>query len=238
MPVAGSGGGTLPPFDAGTDANRNMVGPGALCARLAAIQCAAEVHCCTNPKHTRETCQTQSTMLCSANLYLDQIAMNAASGFDPAATASAFSKFEEKARQCDITVAAWAGSADGLLGMFKGTLPPGANCTPANRADLPMAAAALASCTGNSTSACLANGVLGDWTCAPKNAAGGSCHTDLNCATGNYCANVGKTGFGKCAPLLALEAPCTEGNQCSSLSCSDGKCVPPGQQVAYCVVLP
>jgi hypothetical protein len=235
--VAGSSGMpmALVPFDAGSDPNRNMVGPGALCARWAMIQCAGEAHCCTNRTRTTEACRADVTMICSQQWYLDQIAMNPVTNFDPAAAANAFGQLEQKASQCDIAIAAWAGSDAGLRGILKGTVAPGASCKPTqNLSDRPTAGAALASCTNISNTACLPMSLLGDWTCAPRNRAGGACATDNNCVTGTYCHNPTMAFLAKCADLMPLGAACTEGSQCSSLFCKAGACVAADQQVAYC----
>jgi hypothetical protein len=235
--VAGSSGMPMAqvPFDAGSDPNRNMVGPGALCARAAMIQCAGEAHCCTNRTRTTEACRAAVMMVCSQQLYLDQIAMNPITNFDATATASAFGQLEQKASQCDISIAAWAGSDAGLRGILKGTVAPGASCKPSqNLTDPPTAGAALASCTNITTTACLPKSLLGDWTCAPKNSAGGACATDNNCVTGTSCSNPTMKFLATCADLLPLGAACTDGSQCSSLFCKSGVCVAASQQVAYC----
>ena len=240
--VAGAAGTSTPvtpmdltPFDAGNDSNRNMVQPGGLCARLAIIQCAGEAHCCSTRTRSVEACRATLNMKCTQELYLDQIAMNPITNFDPSAAYSGFTQLEQKASQCDIGVLAWAGSETGLRGILKGTLAPGASCKPAaNITDPPTAGAALASCTSSATTACLPKSVLGDWTCAPRNSSGGSCVTDANCVVGTYCHNPTKAPLGKCAQLIALGGACTEGGQCSSLFCNNGQCVAADQQLAYC----
>jgi hypothetical protein len=236
-PVAGSGGGEptqLPAFDAGTDLSRNMVHPGALCARFATIQCAGEAHCCNTRTRTTQACQVDLTMSCSQQ-YLDQIAQNPVTGFDAAATASAFTQLEQRASQCDINILAWAGSPEGMRTILKGTLAAGASCKPSgDPTDPPTAGAALASCTNGATIACLPKSLLGDWTCAPKNSAGGSCVTDNNCNSGFFCNNPNKAPLGKCAQLYPLGSTCVDGSQCASLVCKASQCVAADQQVVYC----
>ena len=223
-----------PPFDAGSDPNRNLVQPGQLCARIAVIQCAGEMHCCISPNRTVDACRAQYMMLCAEQLYLDQIAMNPSTGFDATSTAAAFTQLEQMASQCDVNIVSWAGSDMGLRSILQGTLAPGSSCKPNNLTDPPTAGAALASCTSGATTACLPMSILGDWTCAPRNGAGGSCVTDINCIAGTYCDNPTQAPLGKCAQLLGLGATCTDGSQCSSLFCSAGQCVPASQQLAYC----
>ncbi|HEX4353245.1 MAG TPA: hypothetical protein VHZ95_10030, partial [Polyangiales bacterium] len=146
----------LQPFDAGNDPSRNAAAPGGLCARLAAIDCAGEAHCCNAPGRTVDACRADVMQTCSSSLYLDQLAMNPVTGFDQTATTSAFTELEQKASVCDVTVAAWGGSTDGLRGILKGTLAANANCKPTGMVTDPVVAgAALASCSGITTTACL-----------------------------------------------------------------------------------
>jgi hypothetical protein len=223
------------PFDAGSDPKRNMVQPGALCTRAATIQCAGEAHCCLTPTRTVDACRADLAMRCTQELYLDQIAMNPITGFDASATSTGFTLLEEKASQCDVGIVAWAASDTGLRGMLKGTLSAGASCKPAqNITDPPTAGAALASCKEIATTACLPQSILGDWTCAPKNAVGGACVTDGNCAAGTFCHNPNRAPLGKCAALGALGESCSDGGECASRFCKAGLCVSPDQQLAYC----
>jgi hypothetical protein len=224
----------LPPFDAGSDPNRNRVMPGMLCARMAVIDCAGEQHCCNSPGRTVDACRADVMKTCSDG-YLDEIAMDPITGFDQSAATAAFTTLEQKASQCDTTVAAWGASTDGLRGILKGTLAANANCKPSQpTTDTATLGAALASCTGIATTACLPKSLLGQWTCAPKNASGAGCASDYNCNDGLYC-NAPAMMLGKCARRLAVGASCSAPNQCESLYCKGGKCVAADQQVAYCL---
>ncbi|HEX4352851.1 MAG TPA: Dickkopf N-terminal cysteine-rich domain-containing protein, partial [Polyangiales bacterium] len=110
-----------------------------------------------------------------------------------------------------------------------------ANCKPTGMVTDPVVAgAALASCTGITTTACLPKSLLGAWTCAPHNAAGGTCITDNNCNDGLYCNNPQST-IGKCAARLAVGAACSAPNSCASLFCKSDHCVAADQQAAYCL---
>src|SRR5690349_21138139 len=60
-------------FDAGSDPNRNNVMAGQVCDRLSTIQCAGEVHCCTNPTHTYDACKQAMFSLCANDLHLDAV---------------------------------------------------------------------------------------------------------------------------------------------------------------------
>src|ERR1700712_5602138 len=150
QPRAGGGAaaGSGVPFNAGDDPQRNQVQPGGLCARLAAIQCAAEAHCCFAPGRTREQCEASIRTSCSNQLYLDQIASNAITGFDATEAAAAYMELENRSAACDIGIASWGLVA--LRSILKGTRAPNQSCKPPGTAalnDKPAQAAALASCT-------------------------------------------------------------------------------------------
>ena len=117
--------------------------------------------------------------------------------------------------------------------MFRGTVGPGQSCRPSNLLSKPQGAAALASCTMSETSACLPSTI--DWTCMARGGAGNACFTDINCVAGFFCDNPSLSIAGSnCMARKADNAACKTGNECSSLFCIRGKCVPPSVQGAYC----
>jgi hypothetical protein len=226
---------SLPPFDAGSDPNRNHVTPGMLCSRLAIIDCAGETHCCNHPGRTLDACRTDVMASCAKG-HIDEIAMNPITAFDATAATAAFTTLEQKASQCDTTVAAWGGSMDGLRGILKGTVAANSSCKPTtNLMDEATAFAAMASCANSNTTACLPKSALGSWTCAPKNAAGGACASDNNCKDGIYCNVKTNQLLGTCAARQAVGTSCSTPSQCESLYCKGGRCVAADQQVAYCL---
>lgn len=236
-PVAGSDTpDTLPPFDAGSDPNRNRVMPGRLCARWGEIMCAAEEHCCNNPGRTVSACVSELTRGCAETLYLDQVANNRATGWDAEATHKAFTELENRSAQCDLSIPEWTLSPEGVRGILKGTIAPGASCKPAGSlTDRASQAAALMSCTGVGTTACLPRSLLGDWTCVGKNTPGQPCTTEENCQAGLYCNNPQMQLTGRCANRLALGASCMVGTDCESFYCKSGRCVAADTQVAFCL---
>jgi hypothetical protein len=235
--MGGSGApvGLLPPFDAGSDPNRNHVTAGMLCARLAVIDCAGEVHCCNNPGRTVDACRTDVMATCAKG-HFDEIAMNPITNFDATAASTSFTTLEDKASRCDPSVAAWGASMDGPRAILKGTVAANGNCKPTgNLMDEATAFAAMASCTNSNTTACLPKSALGSWTCAAKNAAGGSCASDNNCKDGTYCNLPANQFLGHCAAHQAVGTSCSTPSQCESFYCKGGKCVAADQQVAYCL---
>jgi hypothetical protein len=238
MPATGSGGeGAMqaPMFDAGTDPARNQVTAGHVCARLAQIQCAGEAFCCDNPGRDRAACEAAQLAICTQELYLDAITMNAVSGFDPTAATTAFEGFEQRASQCDPTIASYAASIEGLLGMMKGTVADKGNCSPGLVLDEPTAAAYLASCKDIATTACLPKDAV-VWNCAARGGEGASCFTDVNCTDGLYCPNPNaEFGTKKCAARKAVGTPCTTANECETLYCKGGSCVEATKHAAYCL---
>jgi hypothetical protein len=228
-----SSGGALPPFNGG-DPALNMVQAGAVCARLAMLDCAAEAHCCNNPGRSVAECESDIMTACTGKFFIDALSLNPITGFDKSAAQTAFTVLEQKASQCDVSVAAFGTSVDGLPGTFKGTVAPGKTCKP-TQTDPASVGAALASCTGIATTACLPQSVIGDWTCSPKNAAGGPCLTDINCNAGLYCNVPSPGSLGVCAATLPVGSSCSLPSQCSSLFCKNSVCVASDQQAAYCL---
>ena len=121
--------------------------------------------------------------------------------------------------------------------MLKGTIASGKSCAPSG-IDKPAAAAALASCLDPTTTACLPTSAL-LWTCTARGGAGATCFSDLNCEDGLHCPNpsllAGEFGTAACAPRKAEGMPCAQPNECTSWTCTEGKCQPPSTQAAYCL---
>jgi hypothetical protein len=223
-------------FDAGSDPNRNNVGPTELCTRLAAINCAGEAYCCNSATRTVEMCQVELTSTCQNDLMLDQIAMNPITGFDRAAAALAYAELERKASLCDSSVTAWGGSYEGLRGILKGTLAPNSDCSPPPAAsDAATLAASLVGCAEPQSYACGFTSLVGAWTCAPKVGVGGTCNTDNNCTAETFCTIAVLTTTGLCTERKPIGATCTGPTECVSLFCKKAKCVAADQQAAYCL---
>ena len=226
----------LPPFEAGTDLDRNHVLPGGLCARLAVIQCAAERHCCRAPGRTNAECQTSLKDVCETKLYLDVIANNPITGFDPNAALMAFTELENRSAQCDVGIPKWSLSSAGIRGILKGTRASGVSCKPstAELNDGPAQAAALASCLNSDVTPCWPRSALSPWECVPRNPAGSGCATDENCNSDTYCLIPSGGRLGNCAPRVPDQGTCTVGAECYSLFCSGRRCVPPDTQLVFC----
>jgi hypothetical protein len=220
----------------GTDPNRNQVPKDQVCDRVATIQCAGEAMCCGAPGRSFEDCKNTMKQGCIDQLYLDAITSNPVAGYDEGAAAQIFTDYETKASQCDTGVTAWGASVEGLRGLPKGTLNAGASCMPpiAQITNKPTAAAYLAACKGAATTACLPT--ITTWTCAPRANAGGQCFTDTNCSDGLFCDNpqFALTG-GQCKTRKAEGAACALLNECQSLLCKRGQCVPVNKDNAFCL---
>lgn len=232
-PPKDAGSPELPSFDAGTDPDRNAVGPGELCARFAAIQCAAERSCCNDPGRDLPACLDALASSCAADLLFDQIAGQASAGFDADQARIVLDEYERLAAQCDPGIAAFAESQDGLRSMFTGTVEPGGNCRPSNLLDKVMSGAALSACTESDHQACLPSATT--WRCTERSEAGGTCFTDINCLQGFYCPNPDFDLAGAtCLERKGDGEDCSTGNECASLFCVGRTCVPADQQAAYC----
>jgi hypothetical protein len=242
QPEAGSGGAAAPimhasSFDRGSDPDRNKVSGAEICKRLSEIDCAAEAFCCDRPGRTVDACKADVLKVCSQDLMLDQAAQNPITGFDQTAAQTAYTELEERASQCDPGVAAWAGSSQGLRGLLKGTVAPGASCKPPQSLPDPTSiASALVSCRDPEHSACMYTNPFDDWTCTPRAADGGACLTDNNCQEGLYCVLPTLAVNGSCTSRKEVDASCNEPRECKSLFCKKSKCVAADQQAAYCLV--
>lgn len=219
------------------DPGANAVKAGELCERLSTIQCAGEELCCDAPGRDFATCKAAMKAGCETSIYLDKISLDSRSGFDAARAKTVFETIETKAMACDPGTAAFGESADGLRGIFQGTVPPKGGCQP-DVGSKAKAAAALASCQNPGANACLPNPPLGiSWSCAPHSAQGGPCFTDINCNPGLYCPNpmLVPTSGAVCTPRKAVGEGCGAPNECESLFCKGGKCVAADKQAAYCL---
>jgi hypothetical protein len=226
---SGSGGG-------GNGGDKNAVMPGTICQRVAEIQCAAEAQCCTNPGRDAATCTAAQKKVCSETLSLDDAAANPIAAFDAAKAKAALDQFESLATKCDTSISAFALGTSGFRTIAVGTVAPGGACDPASSSNkLAATAAALASCTGPATNACLP-AMTGGWKCAPRSDAGGPCFTDANCKEGLACDNPNLRYDGTCKARKPAGADCMEGTtECSSFACKDGKCVDQTKDTAYCL---
>jgi hypothetical protein len=240
--VAGSGvAGTGVPAD--PFAGNNAVTPGMICDRMSTIQCAGEVTCCDTPRPYAD-CKSAMMSGCMDMLFLDQIAMNAVTGFDPVAAEAAFTQYEALARACDQNVANWGVSMTGLRSILKGTVDAGKGCGVKASASDSANAAALASCKNGATHACMFRpiGIGGSisvpstWMCDPRGVVDDDCFTDANCQDGLYCDNPDVGFEAKCKTRKTAGQPCAYPNECASLFCKKKVCVDVSQQAAYCLV--
>jgi hypothetical protein len=229
----GGPGVTPPPFDAGSEPDRNEVVAGELCDRFATIQCAGEGSCCPSAGRDFNACKSALMGVCTADLLFDQISMQPSAGFDEARAHDVLDDLEDFASRCDPGIVAYNESQQGLRSMFRGTIGPDQSCRPSNLLSKPQAGAALASCTMSETWACLPSTIA--WTCTRRGGAGSACFTDINCTPGFFCDNPDLNIAGSnCMPRKADDAACRAGNECTSLFCIGGKCVPPSASGAYC----
>ncbi|MDH5675871.1 MAG: hypothetical protein OEZ06_27355 [Myxococcales bacterium] len=227
--IGGSSGGEPVP------SNPNAVVPGTICARLAEIQCQAEQDCCPSPGRDFASCKATMEAGCTSELMADVIAADPVTGFDPVHAEAAFTKLEELATTCDIAVASFGESLDGLRGMFKGTVAGGGSCTPANVTNKAMAGAALASCLDPDQFACRPT-LVPPWNCRPLSASGEPCFTDVNCQAGLFCDNPELLLTGSdCLPRKAAGEACELPNECLSLACRGGLCAENDVTSAYCL---
>jgi len=233
------GSGALPPFDGGTDPNRNNVMPGQVCERLATIQCAAEASCCGAPGRNFDQCKQAQLNTCRNEAYLDAVSMSPLAAYDMGKAAAAFAEFERLASMCDPAIVQWAISPTGLRGIINGTKNANDSCLPpaSQSMDRAVVAAHLASCTNSASQACLPLRLLA-WECRPRGPVGADCFSDLNCVDGVYCDNPNLEVTGsKCVGRKLKDATCVTSNECQSLFCRGGRCIAPSAGAAYCLAI-
>lgn len=209
--------------DGDGDGASNDVGPDGICARVAAIQCAAQEACCTAPDETVADCTAGALDECE--MAVGSIAADPRVGYDRAAMKTALDTYEMRSLQCDPSVAERA--VAGFASAFKGTVAADGDCLPDGGADTKEVSdlfAALASCTNNATTACLPSAT--DWKCTARGGAGSPCFTPINCQEGMWCdtTDAQAIGDGVCAAQKAANAACNAPEECESFVCKSGSC--------------
>jgi hypothetical protein len=222
----------------GTAGDRNDIASGEVCERIATIQCAGEASCCDAPGRDFEACKATMKQGCIDELFLDAMTANPITGYDRQLAADVFAEYEDLARRCDLSVAQWGASMDGLRALTRGTLAAGAACQPA-ALDLlmpgPRAAAFLLACTSFETHACFPKAA--GWSCAPREPEGGACFMDMNCVDGLFCTNSKARNLqgGTCNARKADGAPCDFSSECASLACKRSACAARTQHNIFCL---
>jgi hypothetical protein len=210
--------------DGDGDGASNDVAPDGICARVAAIQCAAQEECCVDPqKQSLADCTEDALDNCED---LAAVAADSRVGYDRAAMKAALDDYQMRSAECDVTIAERA--VAGFASAFKGTVAAGGDCLPeggADTTDFTDLGAALASCTGNATTACLPSAT--DWKCTARGGAGSPCFTPINCQDGMWCdsAAAQAVGEGVCTAQKAADETCNAPEECESFVCKSGKCV-------------
>jgi hypothetical protein len=220
---SGAGGTSGMGGDGDGDGDSNDVGPDGICARVAAIQCAAQEACCTAPEETVADCTQDALRECQM---LVGTANDPRVGYDRAAMKAALDDYQMRSEDCDPSVAERAVS--GFASAFKGTVAAGGDCLPqggAGTMDISDLGAALASCMNNATTACLPSDT--DWKCTARGGEGSPCFTPINCQEGMWCdsTDAQALGDGVCAPQKAATESCNAPEECESFVCKSGSCV-------------
>jgi hypothetical protein len=186
-----------------------------------------------HPGRSFDQCKQVQLNGCVNDVYLDAITANSITAYSIDQAEAAFTTFEQMAARCDPTVATWAAGA--MRGIMQGTINPGGSCKPPSTLDRPVVAAHLAACREGNTTACRPVN-LSQWTCESRAQVGGPCFTDLNCVDGLYCDNPQLRPTGAtCKQRKADQSGCAAGNECMSLLCKGGVCVPATVGAAYCL---
>ncbi len=209
--------------DSGADSGSSLAA-GDLCPQLARVLCEGRQTCCSMP--TPEDCQI--TMRDSCLEFFGRLALEPASGWDPARGAEILARIEAAAITCSPEVLPLIQSGDGIVSAFRGTVSEGGACVAAPTVPLELLPyARIFSCTDGLT--CMRLGT--EYTCRPLGTADDPCVFDFHCDSGLYC---GVEGFsGRCAFRLPTGSECTAGSDCVTFYC-DTSCGEPSADEAWC----
>jgi len=196
------GGGTT---DAGMDAGLGPIGPVDLCDELVAMACEAKLRCCSSTMQTMEQCRIALEPGCSSAL--ESLAVDMRTGYDPDIAREVVEEGRALAASCDTDILDWFADRDGLMRMFQGTAPAGANCTVADPGS-------FWSC--RLPRICIPQ-LIGR-ECRPARTETEACRGDPDCDTGLFCRRP-TIMLGSCELRHADGGSCMRNIQCQSLIC-------------------
>ncbi len=199
-----------------------------LCNQFTTLLCEAEQACCTNAATRYATvaeCFAAQNPGCLTDL--QALATDPQTGYDPAVARAELDKIAARMATCDVNIGPWFVSQNGLLGVFRGTVASGGDCSPASASDK----APVLSCQSPSVCRLMAIPLSGQ--CGTPRTQGDSCVTELECEAGLRCEPP-ETFNGECVARLADGAGCSVNGDCTSLICEASSCVARTADRIYC----
>ncbi len=197
----------------------------AFCGGLAEAICDGYLDCCSTAAGERDACILQEQADC--NDKLGGLLLDPRAGYDARVAPEVLAEGRTYATRCDVAISGWVTDRTGFFRVLRGTVDPGAECTPMNLFDLP----AYFSCR-ELDQACVPEGLFGPSFCRDLRMIGGPCNTHNDCVDDLYC-DAGRM----CAPELANGSACRDGNDCASQACSAAVCSDPTPDTVYCSAL-
>lgn len=196
-----------------------------LCTKYLDGLCDANQRCCTTPTYaSKETCIAENTAECQSSL--GTLAMDARTGYDPAAAGELLSDLGRFTVDCDPSVA----TAADFESFFRGTVPEGGDCSLTSLMDL----APALSCLAPLACALRASGTMLVGTCQQKVGTGAECLNTAECQDTLRCDRGPGEMMGSCTPRLALGSPCEDDEDCQGNQCVESVCVAATQETVYC----
>jgi hypothetical protein len=184
-----------------------------------------------------EACINNQRSICEDNAMVARLARDTKTGFSSDATETVFNEFERRTGLCDVDVAVFGVSSEGLRNIFQGTKTANAACDPMSATDF---GAGISCRIDNGNDLACVPGFPGTdftpptrWTCKDRQGVGGPCFSDLNCTDGLFCL-VPET-LSQCAMRKAPGQSCAAPNECLSLLCEGSVCVETNVEDVYCL---
>lgn len=194
------------------------------CLELSRLVCYGQVYCCPDgggPGPDPSVCEDDRSLGCDWFL-MDERWSDGTIRYDSVDAQNLWRSFANALATCDEVDTEWTDKT----GIFRGTLPEGADC---QRGD-PFIN--YVSCEPGTRCVWL-NATEG--VCGALGEEGDRCSISLECDTGLFCdSDVLGSDHAQCMPLHSLGEPCSISSACTSERCEDGICVQPTGPESWC----
>jgi len=194
------------------------------CIELSRLVCYGQVYCCPDgggPGTDPSVCEDDRGLGCDWFL-MDERWTDGTIRYDSVDARNLWRSFANALATCGEVDTRWTDKT----GIFRGTLPEGADC---QRGD-PFIN--YLSCEPGTRCVWL-NATEG--VCGALGEEGDRCSISLECNTGLFCdSEVPGSDHAQCMPIQALREPCSVGSGCTSQRCEDEICVEPTGPESWC----
>ena len=193
------------------------------CIELSRLVCIGQVTCCPEgggPAPDVSFCDDPRSLGCDWFL-MDERWTDGTIRYDSADARRLYQTFASALPTCDEVDTRWTDKT----GIFRGTLPEGADC---QRGDPFLN---YLSCEPGTRCVWL-SGVEG--VCGPMGEEGDRCSVSVECNVGLFCDREVPGTYAKCMPLRPLGASCSSTSSCSTYRCHEGRCAEPTEAQSWC----